>query len=97
MATSSSATTKNNLQRGDYVSIRDPRYIQQDPEREDGWMPTINGYTHGTYLYSLDNTHIVVIELPNGVRQRLPVTRCNLLKSKEDVMLYVLKNGLYQK
>ena len=82
------------MKKGDYVSIRDPRATYK--ETEDGYMPTINGYTHGTYLYSLDNTNLAVIELPNGVRQRLPISRCNYLKDEKNVMLYVLKNGLYQ-
>jgi len=86
--TKSSPTT---LSEGDFVAIKDPK-----PMYKDGYMPTVHGYTHGTIAKLHKDSRYVIVTLPNGVHQRLPKSRCTYLKSKQEVLLHVLKNGEYQ-
>jgi hypothetical protein len=91
MATRSSATTKNNLQRGDYVSIKDPT-----PRGNDRSMPTVRGFSCGIICKIHNDGRYVTVVLPNGVKQKIPRGRCKLLKDEKEYFKHILKGSKYQ-
>ncbi len=83
------ATKSSQMKRNDYVSIRDPK------PRDGIHMPTINSYSCGK-VFKVNDQLYVTVELPNGVKQKLPRGRIEVLRSEKEYFLHMLKGGMYQ-
>ena len=82
--------SSNQMKRGDYVSITDPKF-----PHEDGHMPTVHRFVAGTVFKIHNDGVYVTIVLPNGVKQKIPRGRCKVLKDEKEYFKYLL-GAMYQ-